>query len=156
VAAASAAAPTNTDRKVPLSTYASPQAYREAAVLTASPVQLVVMLYDGIERFLRQAEVVMGEGDIPKANERMQKGEAIIDELIATLDKSAGQVAERLEGIYVFCKRLLMEARIERAATKVEQVRKLLAPLRDAWAELAERGTSPEAALSAATQAIAR
>src|SRR5215218_6229658 len=109
-----------------LSTYASPQAYREAAVLTASPVQLVVMLYDGIERFLRQAEVVMGQGDIPKANERMQKGEAI------------------------------MEARIERAATKVEQVRNLLRPLRDAWAELAERGTSPEAALNAATQAIAR
>jgi flagellar protein FliS len=146
----------NTDRKVPLSTYASPQAYREAAVLTASPVQLVVMLYDGIERFLRQAEVVMGEGTIAQANERMQKGEAIIDELIATLDKSAGQVAERLEGIYVFCKRLLMEARIERDPTKIETVRRLLRPLRDAWAELAESGASPERALADATQAIAR
>jgi flagellar protein FliS len=98
----------------------------------------------------------MGEGTIAQANERMQKGEAIIDELIATLDKSAGQVAERLEGIYVFCKRLLMEARIERDPAKIETVRRLLRPLRDAWAELAERGTSPEAALNAATQAIAR
>ena len=50
-----------------MSTYASPQAYREAAVLTASPVQLVVMLYDGVERFLRQAEVVMGEGNVAQA-----------------------------------------------------------------------------------------
>ena len=120
-----------------MSTYASPQAYREAAVMTASPVQLVVMLYDGAERFLRQAEVVMGEGAIAQANERMQKAEAIIDELLATLDKSAGQVAERLEAIYVFCKRLLMEARLQRDPAKLEQVRRLLAPLRESWAELA-------------------
>jgi flagellar protein FliS len=144
------------DRKVPLSTYASPQAYREAAVMTASPIQLVVMLYDGIERFLRQAEAAMAEGSVAQSNDRMQKAEDIIDELIATLDKRAGQVAERLEGIYVFCKRLLMEARIERAATKCEQVRKLLRPLRDAWAELAERGVAPEAAVEAAAAAAAR
>jgi flagellar protein FliS len=123
-----------------LSTYASPQAYREAAVLTASPVQLVVMLYDGVERFLRQAEIVMAEGNVPQANDRMQRAEAIIDELIATLDKSAGQVAERLEGIYVFCKRLLMEARTERDPAKLEKVRDLMRPLRDSWNELAEGG----------------
>jgi flagellar protein FliS len=124
-----------------LSTYASPQAYREAAVLTASPVQLVVMLYDGVERFLRQAEIVMAEGDVPRANDRMQRAEAILDELIATLDKSAGQIAERLEGIYVFCKRLLMEARTERDPAKLEKVRDLMRPLRDSWSELAEGGT---------------
>ena len=123
-----------------MSTYASPQAYREAAVLTASPVQLVVMLYDGVERFLRQAEVVMGEGVIVQAYDRMQKAEAIIDELLATLDKSAGQVAERLEGIYVFCKRLLMEARVEKNPAKLAKVRSLLAPLRESWNELAEGG----------------
>jgi flagellar secretion chaperone FliS len=123
-----------------LTTYASPQAYREAAVLTASPVQLVVMLYDGIERFLRQAEVVMGEGNVPHANDRMQRAEAIIDELIGTLDKSAGQIAERLEAIYVFCKRLLMEGRIERDPAKLAKVRDLLRPLRDSWNELAEGG----------------
>ena len=123
-----------------MSTYASPQAYREAAVLTASPVQLVVMLYDGVERFLRQAEVVMGEGVIVQAYDRMQKAEAIIDELLATLDKSAGQVAERLEAIYVFCKRLLMEARVEKNPAKLAKVRSLLAPLRESWNELAEGG----------------
>ena len=123
-----------------MSTYASPQAYREAAVLTATPVQLVVMLYDGVERFLRQAEIVMAEGDVPRANDRMQRAEAILDELIATLDKTAGQIAERLEGIYVFCKRLLMEARTERDPAKLEKVRDLMRPLRDSWSELAEGG----------------
>jgi flagellar secretion chaperone FliS len=123
-----------------LSTYASPQAYREAAVLTASPVQLVVMLYDGVERFLRQAEVVMGEGAVTQANDRMQRAEAILDELLVTLDKSAGQIAERLEGIYIFCKRLLLEARLERDAAKLAKVRELLRPLRESWNELAETG----------------
>ena len=42
--------------------YASPQAYRESSVLTATPEQLVVMLYDGVGRFLRQAEVTMSDG----------------------------------------------------------------------------------------------
>jgi flagellar protein FliS len=123
-----------------LTTYASPQAYREAAVLTASPVQLVVMLYDGVERFLRQAEAVMGEGLVAQANDRMQRAEAIIDELIGTLDKSAGLLAERLEAIYVFCKRLLMEGRIERDPSKLAKVRDLLRPLRDSWNQLAESG----------------
>ena len=104
--------------------------------MTASPIQLVVMLYDGIERFLRQAEAAMAEGSVVQSNDRMQKAEDIIDELIATLDKRAGQVAERLEGIYVFCKRLLMEARIERDADKVDLVRGYLAELREAWAQI--------------------
>ena len=121
-----------------MSTYASPQAYREAAVLTASPVQLVVMLYDGVERFLRQAEVVMEEGGVAQAHDRMQRGEAIIDELLRTLDKSAGQVAERLEAIYIFCKRLMMEARLERDATKLTKIRSLMGELRESWSELAD------------------
>jgi flagellar protein FliS len=125
-----------------LSTYASPQAYREAAVLTASPAQLVVMLYDGMERFLRQAEIVMAEGAVVHANDRMQKAEAILDELLRTLDKSAGLLAERLEAIYVFCMRLLMEARIDREASKLEKVRHLMGELRESWAELAESGAT--------------
>ena len=123
-----------------MSTYASPQAYRDAAVLTASPVQLVVMLYDGVARFLRQAEVAMAEGNVGHAHDRMQRAEAILDELMATLDKRAGDIADNLEGIYVFCKRLLMEGRIQRDPAKLEKVRRLLVPLRESWSELAESG----------------
>jgi flagellar protein FliS len=124
-----------------VSTYASPQAYRESAALTASPVQLVVMLYDGVERFLRQAEVVMGEGAIARANDRMQKAEAIIDELLSTLDKEqGGRIAEQLEAIYIFCKRLMVEARLKRDPSKLAKVRELMGELRESWVELAESG----------------
>ena len=50
---------------------------------------------------------------------------------------SAGEIAERLEGIYVFCKRLLLEARLERDADKVDLVRGYLADLRESWAQIA-------------------
>jgi flagellar secretion chaperone FliS len=116
--------------------YARPQAYREASVMTASPEQLVVMLYDGAGRFLRQAEGAMVDGTWLAASEKLGRAEAIIDELLATLDMDAGEVAERLQAIYVFCKARLIEARLERDAGRVDQVARLLAELRDAWAQI--------------------
>jgi flagellar protein FliS len=120
-----------------LNPYASPQAYRESSVLTASPEQLVVMLYDGAGRFLRQAEAALGEGALEHAYDRLNRGEAIVDELLATLDMDQGQIAERLQAIYVYCKRCLIEARLERDASKVRLVVRLLTELREAWAQVA-------------------
>jgi flagellar protein FliS len=122
--------------------YGRPNAYRESAIMTASPEQLVVMLYDGAVRFLRQAEAAMGEGAWQHAFERLSRAEAIIDELLATLDMSQGEIAERLQAIYVFCKKLLIQARIERQAAKVGQVIPLLTELREAWAKIASGATA--------------
>jgi flagellar protein FliS len=106
-------------------------------VLTASPEQLVVMLYDGVGRFLRQAEATMAEGAYEQAHDRLNRGEAIIDELLATLDMEQGQVAERLQAIYIYCKRCLSEARHDRDTDKIVLVVRLLGELRDAWAQVA-------------------
>jgi flagellar protein FliS len=105
--------------------------------MTATPGRLVVMLYDGAIRFLFQAAAALREGVTPTALERLDRGEAIVDHLLATLDMSAGQIAERLEGIYVFSKRLLMEARLEKDAGKIDLVRGYLAELRESWAQIA-------------------
>ncbi len=121
--------------------YARPQAYRESSVLTASPEQLVVMLYDGALRFLRQSQAAYGEGAWQHGSDRMQRAEAIVDELLATLDMEAGgEVAQRLQAIYVFCKKHLIEARLERSSEKIGAVIKLLSDLRDAWAQIAAGG----------------
>jgi flagellar protein FliS len=117
--------------------YASPQAYRDTSVLTASPEQLVVMLYDGAVRFLRQAEVAMDEHAWQHGFDRLSRGEAIIDELLATLNMDAGEIAERLQAIYVFSKRCLVEARLQRSPDKIRHVVALLADLREAWVKLA-------------------
>ena len=114
------------------------QAYRDSSVLTAPPERLVVMLYDGAHRFLFQAAHAMRSGDLTVTNNRMQRAEAIISELRGTLNhEQGGEIAGRLESIYDFCQRHLLEARLKRDPERVEQVMKLLGELRDAWEQVA-------------------
>jgi flagellar secretion chaperone FliS len=116
------------------------QAYRDSSVLTAPPERLVVMLYDGAHRFLFQAAHAMRSGDVSAMNDRMQRAEAIIAELRGTLNfDQGGEIAGRLESIYTFCQRHLLEARIKRDPQRIEQVMKLLAELRDAWEQVASQ-----------------
>lgn len=125
--------------------YASTSGYRDAAVMTASPEQLVVMLYDGAIRFLRQAEHALGEGAYLHSHEKLGRAEAIIDELVATLNMEAGEIAVRLQSIYLYCKRALIESRLQRSPEKIREVVALLEDLRDAWASLAAPAAAPAA-----------
>ena len=115
------------------------QAYNESSILTASPEQLVVMLYDGGVRFLRQSAEAMRVGNREVARERMRRGEAIIDELNWSLDMSYGQIPENLRLIYLFCKRQLVKANLESDATPIDAVVRLLSELRESWATIAQR-----------------
>lgn len=115
-------------------------AYQQQSILTAPPERLVVMLYDGCLRFLNQAAYAMREDNAREADARLRRAEAIIDELLSTLDhKRGGEIAGRLQGIYVFCRRHLLDARRANDADMVDKVAELLAELRDAWAEIADR-----------------
>jgi flagellar secretion chaperone FliS len=121
-----------------MSAYApAPNVYRESAVLTATPEQLVVMLYDGANRFLTQSSVAMRDGRAGLAGEKLRRAEAIIDELLATLDLSVGEVAERLQALYLFFKEHLSAARLGQDAGKVDEVARLMRDLRGAWAGIA-------------------
>jgi flagellar secretion chaperone FliS len=123
-----------------LSVYTASQtaAYKQQSILTATPGQLVVMLYDGCLRFLHQAAFAMRESKTVEADARLARAEAIIDELLETLDlDKGGIVASRLQGIYVFCQRHLLEARAATDPEMVDKVGELLSELRDAWAQVA-------------------
>jgi flagellar secretion chaperone FliS len=113
-------------------------AYKQNSVLSASPEQLVLMLYDGALRFLSQAGTAMREGDVSTANGRLRRAEAILDELRATLDPSAGEIAERLEAIYIFCRQFLVEAQLEQDPAKIDSVAGLVGELRGAWAAICQ------------------
>ena len=120
-----------------MATYAAPQSYQQNAVLTAPPGRLVVMLYDGANRFLRRASLAMQHGEVAKTNTALQRAEAIIDELTVTLDhEKGGEIAASLRDLYLFCRRHLNEARIEKDAEKIDQVIGLLDELRDAFAQI--------------------
>jgi flagellar protein FliS len=121
-----------------MSAYApAPNAYRESAVLTATPEQLVVMLYDGANRFLTQSAIAMRDGRAGLAGEKLRRAEAIIDELLATLDTTVGEIADRLQALYLFFKEHLMAARLKQDAGKVDEVAHFMRELRSSWAAVA-------------------
>jgi flagellar secretion chaperone FliS len=116
---------------------ASHAAYRRGEVLAASPGQLVVMLYDGARRFLRQAVSAMNAGEFERAHTTLRYGERIISHLDGTLDYEQGDLPQRLHVIYVFCLSELNAARIGQDPAKVEEVSGLLGELREAWSQVA-------------------
>lgn len=116
---------------------ASPNAYRRGAVLAASREQLVVMLYDGARRFLRQGAIAMRAGEIERAHNALRRAELIIGHLDSALDFDQGDLADRLHSIYAFCLIHLNRARISQDVSKVEEVSEMLGDLREAWVQLA-------------------
>lgn len=118
--------------------YDAKRAYTESSVLTAPPERLVVMLYDGAIRFLHQAAVALRANNKKVFLDRVQRGEAIINELNVTLDmRRGGEVAERLRAIYIFCGLHLSAATIEADPVKVDNVIRLLSELRESWQQIA-------------------
>jgi flagellar secretion chaperone FliS len=117
---------------------ASHAAYRKGAVLAATPGQLVVLLYDGARRFLRQGAAALREGEIERAHTTLRYGERIISHLDGTLDYDQGQLPQRLHAIYLFCLRHLNAARMSQDASKIDEVTELLGELRDAWSQVAD------------------
>ena len=79
----------------------------------------------------------MRDGRAGLAGEKLRRAEAIIDELLATLDLSVGEVAERLQALYLFFKEHLSVARLKQDASKVDEVARLMRELRGAWAGIA-------------------
>jgi flagellar protein FliS len=117
----------------------APQAYRESSVLSAPPEALVVMLYDGALRFLFQATVTMREKQIEPTHRKLRRAEDIIIHLRDALDMEQGEISDRLHAIYMFCLRHLRQARLDQDPAKVEQVRAMLAELREAWAAISQQ-----------------
>ncbi len=117
---------------------ASPAAYRQGAVLAATPGELIVMLYDGARRFLRQANVAMREGQVERAHNALRRAELIVAHLDGVLDFDQGEVSERLHSIYQFCLAHLNAGRNNQDPGKLEEVSELLGELREAWSQVAE------------------
>ena len=121
-------------------------AYREVRVKTASPAQIVVMLYDEAVRQCDRALELM-EGDqaknprnIEKINASLGKTQDIVTELMAGLDfEAGGDIAQDLFALYVWFNRELMEANVEKSEKRVRAVRDQLDSLRGAWAEAATK-----------------
>jgi flagellar protein FliS len=121
-------------------------AYRETRVRTASPGQLVVMLYDEAIKQSDTAIRLLGADskprpvDIERINLSLGKVQDVITELMASLDFDAGgQLAQDLFALYVWFGREILEANIHKEVERIKSIRTMLADLREAWADAASK-----------------
>lgn len=110
--------------------------YRTQAATTASPAQLVLMLYNGALAEVTRAERAFGQAplDTEEVHDCLSRAQAIVTELAITLDhERGGQVAGNLASLYTFCSEQLIEANIAKSAEGLPAVTDVLTGLRDAW-----------------------
>ena len=109
-------------------------AYRENSVTTQSKGHLVVMLYEGAIKFLRQAQAELVKGDYAAKGRLINRAVDIINELDASLDVEAGgQIAQSLRSLYAFMRRHLFDANTQRDPQRIQDVIRLLEDLLEGW-----------------------
>ena len=114
-------------------------AYKNNEITTASQGKLIVMLYDGAIRFLQKAVDNMHPRTYDIVNTNTIKAQDIITELLLSLDMDkGGEIASNLSSIYVYLKRRLLEANVQKSSDILEEIIKILKELREAWAEVAK------------------
>lgn len=112
------------------------QAYQDTAAQTASPAQLVLMLFDGaLIRVEVAIEALQQEPtNLELAHTAISRVQAIVDELALSLDhERGGEMAANLGSIYVYVGELLVTANVEKSVAPLREVEKHLRELRDAW-----------------------
>lgn len=116
------------------------QAYYQTHVQSRSPLELVVMLYDGAIRFLREAEAAMLAKDLATKGRSLSRALAILTELQNNLNfEQGGELADRLDSLYTYMIGRLVDANIKGDPAGIQECLVLLDNLRGAWAEIAAR-----------------
>lgn len=110
-------------------------AYANSKIMTASPAELTLMLYDGAIKFCNIALVGIEKNDIEKAHNNIMKVERIINEFQATLDHKY-PVAKDFDNVYNYLKVRLREANMKKDPEILEEVLKHLRTMRDTWKEV--------------------
>jgi flagellar secretion chaperone FliS len=121
-------------------------AYYQTQVQSQSPLELVVMLYDGAIRFLRNAADAMRRRDLVAKRDAMSRALAILAELQNTLNLDAGgEVAASLDALYTYATARLTDANLQTDPAPIEEVIRILQPLREAWSQVASAPAAADA-----------
>jgi flagellar protein FliS len=108
--------------------------YRQTEIQSRTPLELVVMLYDGALRFTADARDAMARGDIRARQHHLSRALAIVSELQSTLDMdSGGDVAAHLDKLYGYVHDRLMDASIKQNLEPLDEARRVLTTLREGW-----------------------
>ena len=110
-------------------------AYQRNAIMTASPAELTLMLYDGAIKFCNIALAAIEEQNVQKAHINIKKAEAIITELRASLDRKY-PVWEDFERVYEYIYKTLLEANMRKDKELLEEALVRIREMRDTWKEV--------------------
>lgn len=114
-------------------------AYQTVHTTTADPSALVLMLFDGAGRFLRQARRALDQGDVPRFGEAVCRAQAVIAELSDVLDRESGaEAAAGLAGLYDFMLRHLSQGLMKKSGRHLDEVLVPLTTLRDGFQSAVE------------------
>ncbi|MCP4749685.1 MAG: flagellar export chaperone FliS [Proteobacteria bacterium] len=126
------------------------QAYRNTQIQTSNQKQLIVMMFDGMNRFLNKAAKGIEENDIETAHANLHRTGQILLELLSTLrEDKGGEIAGNLKKIYVFCYERIVIANLKKDLTIVRDVQTVLSNLGAGWKEIGRQdvGRSPRSAI---------
>lgn len=118
-------------------------AYENNRIMTATPAELTLMLYEGAIKFCNIAIVAVEKKDIEKAHINIVKVQNIITEFQATLDHKYS-VAQDFDNVYTYLQQRLLEANVKKDAEILEEVLKHLRTMRDTWKEVMKQAGSRE------------
>ncbi|MBP3487084.1 MAG: flagellar export chaperone FliS [Roseburia sp.] len=110
-------------------------AYANNKIMTASPAELTLMLYEGAIKFTNLAIAAIEENNVPKAHKNIMKVEHIIEEFQGTLDHKY-PVAKDFDEVYNYLMLRLREANTKKDKEILEEVLKHLRTMRDTWKEV--------------------
>jgi flagellar protein FliS len=112
--------------------------YNQSKILTASPAELTLMLYEGAIKFCNIAIMGIEQNDMEKAHNNIMKTQRIIEEFRNTLDHKY-PVWEDFDRVYVYLLQRLFEANVHKDKEILEEVNTHLRSMRDTWKEVMKR-----------------
>ena len=110
-------------------------AYKQNSVTTASPGELTLMLYNGCLKFLNKAKQSIADNNIEERNHYIQRSQAIIGELMSTLNMDI-EISKQMLPLYEYMNRRLTEANIQNDPSIIDEVEGLVTEFRDTWKEV--------------------
>lgn len=112
-------------------------AYKTTSIQTATKEQLLIMLYDGLIRFIHSSKSAIAARDIAQAHTNLIKSQEIVGELKNTLDMKY-EISHALSALYDYFMRKLVDANVRKSQEPLDEILPRIAELRDAWEQAAK------------------
>ena len=127
-----------------MNTAESAMAYKRQQIMTASPAELTLMLYNGAIRFINESILALESGDMPKSHNANIKAQNIVREFMATLDMQY-EISQNWAALYEYIHYRLVQGNLKKDREMLVEARGLLTELRDAWHAAMKSVRVPEA-----------